>query len=148
HCLGVAYHEGQLYIADTYNDKIKVVDLKTNTVSTFVGNGERGNSDDPPRFDEPAGISIADGKLFVADTNNHLIRVVDLKTKKVSTLTISGLTPPVLPEPDSRPSFPNATLREHAAVKLAPKDGQVRLHVQLKLPIGWKLNDEDRKSVV
>lgn len=143
HCLGVAYHEGKLYVADTYNDKIKVVDLQAGQVSTFVGSGERGFSDDPPRFDEPAGVSIADGKLYVADTNNHAIRVVDLDTRKVTTLTISGLTPPEEPKVDSsRPSFPNATLRTLPLAKVAPADGKVQLQVQLKLPAGWKLNTE------
>ena len=140
HCLGVAYHDGKLYVADTYNNKIKEIDLQSRQVSTFVGTGERGLSDDPPRFDEPAGVSIADGKLYVADTNNHAIRVVDLKTKKVSTLTISGLNPPEPPKADSRPSFPNATLRTLPVAKLAPTDGKVQLQVQLKLPAGWKLN--------
>ena len=45
-------------------------------------------------FNEPAGISYADGKLYVADTNAHRVRVVDLKTKEVSTLTLSGVEPP------------------------------------------------------
>ena len=36
-------------------------------------------------FHEPGGLSYADGKLYVADTNAHRIRVVDLKRKAVST---------------------------------------------------------------
>ena len=44
----------------------------------------------PPLFNEPGGISYAGGKLYVADTNAHRIRVVDLKTKTVSTLGIAG----------------------------------------------------------
>ena len=43
------------------------------------------------RFYEPGGLSIAKNKLYVADTNNHAIRVVDMKTKEVSTLQIKGL---------------------------------------------------------
>ena len=35
-----------------------------------------------PSFDEPAGISAAAGKLYVADTNNHLIRVIDLRSRE------------------------------------------------------------------
>lgn len=91
HALGVVYRDGQLYIADTYNSKIKVLDLKTNILSTFVGGkDDRGE----PLFNEPAGISLADGKLYVADTNAHRIRVVDLKTKAVTTLELAGLDPP------------------------------------------------------
>jgi hypothetical protein len=45
-------------------------------------------------FNEPAGLSHANGKLYIADTNAHRIRVVDLKTKTLSTLPLSGVEPP------------------------------------------------------
>jgi sugar lactone lactonase YvrE len=96
HALGVVHHDGLLYIADTYNNKIKVVDLKARTSRGFAGTGKPGKSDSPAAFDEPAGISYAAGKLYVADTNNHLIRTVDLATREVKTLTITGLGPPAL----------------------------------------------------
>jgi YVTN family beta-propeller protein len=94
HCLAVAYDNGQIYVADTYNNKIKLVDVKKGAAHTFVGTGEGGLSDDKPTFDEPAGLSLAGGKLYVADTNNNAIRVIDLSTKQVSTLKIEGLTAP------------------------------------------------------
>lgn len=79
-------------IADTYNHRIKVLDQEKRTVETFLGAGKSGQADGAkPTFYEPAGLSIADGKLFVADTNNHAIRLVDLKTKQTSTLKIEGL---------------------------------------------------------
>ena len=37
HALGVAYHDGKLYVADTYNSKIKVIDPATRTCTTFLG---------------------------------------------------------------------------------------------------------------
>ena len=45
-------------------------------------------------FNEPAGMSIAAGKLYVADTNAHRIRVVDIATKAVTTLQLKGVNPP------------------------------------------------------
>ena len=51
-------------------------------------------------FHEPGGISYANGKLYVADTNAHRIRVVDLTTKAVSTLNLQGVEAPK--EVDSR----------------------------------------------
>ena len=42
-------------------------------------------------FSEPSGVSIANGLLYIADTNNHLVRVADLESKQVSTLAITGL---------------------------------------------------------
>jgi DNA-binding beta-propeller fold protein YncE len=83
HPLGVAAADGVVYIADTYNHKIKALDPKSLTVTTFATG-----------FHEPGGVSIANGRLYVADTNNHAIRTVDLKSREVDTLTIHGLTPP------------------------------------------------------
>jgi len=99
HCLGLAYGDGTLYIADTYNNKIKACDPKTAAVSTFLGTPESGDSLDPPRFHEPGGLSVAGGKLYVADTNNHKIKVVDLADRSVRALDLPGLTPPTAPAP-------------------------------------------------
>lgn len=47
------------------------------------------------QFDEPTGITYANGKLYIADTNNHRIRTVDLNDNyKTATFRIEGLTPP------------------------------------------------------
>jgi thiol-disulfide isomerase/thioredoxin len=95
HPLGVVLHNGKVLIADTYNHKIKELDTEKRTVKTFLGNAKSGQVDGTkPQFYEPAGLSIAGEKMFVADTNNHAIRVVDLQTKSVSTLKIAGLTSP------------------------------------------------------
>jgi thiol-disulfide isomerase/thioredoxin len=93
HAIGVQYVAGKVYVADTYNSKIKVIDLKDNAVTTFLG-GKKDDKD--PMFNEPAGLSYAKGKLYVADTNAHRIRVVDLKTKALTTLPIKGVSPVVL----------------------------------------------------
>lgn len=92
HALGVVAHAGKLYVADTYNSKIKVVDPQAKTITTLVGGIDPTTKE--PAFLEPAGLSYAAGKLYVADTNAHRIRVVDLKTRKVSTLELTGVEPP------------------------------------------------------
>ena len=93
HCLGVAYGDGKLFIADTYNNKVKVADPKTRAVKTLAGDGKPGSEDNPPRFYQPGGLSVAGTSLYVADTNNHKIRVIDLKTGTRRTLKIEGLDP-------------------------------------------------------
>ncbi len=94
HVLGVHYDAGKIYIADTYNNKVKVVYAKTGETTTIAGSGDPGVSDDGVgEFDEPSGISKIGNILYVADTNNHLIRTVDLTTKKVGTMTFTGLEP-------------------------------------------------------
>jgi sugar lactone lactonase YvrE len=98
HPLGIACHEGMLYVADTYNNKIKRVDPLKQTSETLLGS-VRGKSNNPPQFDEPGGLSIAQGKLYVADTNNHIIRVADLATGQVGTIELQGITLPKFPQP-------------------------------------------------
>jgi thiol-disulfide isomerase/thioredoxin len=92
HALGVAFHQGKLYVADTYNSKLKVIDPVQRTCSTFLGEGPGWRAG--PAFDEPGGLSFAGDKLYVADTNAHRIRVVDLKTRSITTLGLKGVTAP------------------------------------------------------
>jgi len=119
HPLGLAFSAGRLYLADTYNHKIKMVDPATGEVQTLAGTGkpgtEKGDSPHLPErpggcfaqmgtvpffsasFYEPGGLAVAAGNLYVADTNNHLVRVIDLASRQVSTLAIPGLRPPQPP---------------------------------------------------
>ena len=94
HPIGITYHDSALYITDTYNHKIKKVLPVARTAFTMFGSGASGNTDGlapQAEFNEPSGISIANGKMYIADTNNHVIRVADIKSGEVSTLQISGL---------------------------------------------------------
>jgi thiol-disulfide isomerase/thioredoxin len=95
HALGLAFLDGKLYVADTYNSKIKVLDPVKRTCVTFLG-GEPAGWLATPLFHEPGGISYADGKLYVADTNAHRIRVIEVKSKTVSTLKLQGVEAPRL----------------------------------------------------
>jgi DNA-binding beta-propeller fold protein YncE/thiol-disulfide isomerase/thioredoxin len=92
HALGVAFHGAKLYVADTYNSKIKVIDPGQRSCTTYLG-GPAGWFHDP-LFNEPAGLSIAGDKIYVADTNGHRIRVVDMPTKSVTTLELKGVDAP------------------------------------------------------
>jgi YVTN family beta-propeller protein len=140
HCLGVAFGGGHLYVADTYNNKVKVCDPKTRAVHTLVGTGEPGSTNQPAEFYQPGGLSVAGSKLYVADTNNHLIRVVDLDRKTVATLTLD-LTPPARPR--SKPVFPFATkFAVKDAVKVAPGKA-LTLAVTVPIPDGYNLNDAE-----
>jgi sugar lactone lactonase YvrE len=98
HPLGVAWSDGILYVADTYNNKIKAIDMAEQICRTIAGTGKAGNKDADgakAEFNEPGGIFASDGKLYVADTNNHAIRVVELTAPyRVSTLELKGLTSP------------------------------------------------------
>ena len=99
HPIGITHYVsddggGVLYVADTYNHKIKQVLPKTRSAFTVSGTGSPGHVDGPfaqARFSEPSGLSIANGKMYIADTNNHAIRVANMETGEVATLELTGL---------------------------------------------------------
>jgi thiol-disulfide isomerase/thioredoxin len=142
HPLGLAPHEGRVFIADTYNHKIKILEPRARRVTTFAGTGKAGQADGArPEFYEPGGLSVARGKLYVADTNNHAVRVVDLMTKQTATLVIRGLTPPPAPAAAAAPEEAGAGGEQ---LKLPPQrlalGGDAALVVDVSLPAGHHLN--------
>ena len=139
HPLGIVYHDGGLLVADTYNHKIKHVDLKTKKSTTWLGNGKAGDGTVPPQLSEPAGLCIAGDKLFVADTNNHRITVVDLATKSMKILLIDGLEPPPPPKQDE--SLAAGAPVTVPVQTLAAGDG-IEFSVVLTVPEEYKLNPD------
>ncbi|MEG4342638.1 thioredoxin-like domain-containing protein [Microcoleus sp. A003_D6] len=103
HCLGVEYAQNYLWVADTYNHKIKRIDHRGGTCRTMIGDGTAGLVDAKglnARFFEPSGLSAIGSHLFIADTNNHAIRRVELDTLTVTTLDFAGLCAPDVCLPD------------------------------------------------
>ena len=141
HPLGLDFRDGLLYIADTYNSKIKTLEPQTGQVTTWLGGkGDRDGTN--PQFYEPGGISFAGDKLFVADTNNHKIRVIDVKTKSATTLKFDGLPMPKPAEPERpiRPVDPEAGTITLPVQTIAP--GKGHLVLDLQLPAKHHLNKE------
>ncbi|MDG6027676.1 MAG: redoxin domain-containing protein [Candidatus Brocadia sp.] len=140
HPLGVFNHNGLLYIADTYNHKIKVLNPLDKTCRTFSGNGKPGHTDGKEsQFYEPGGLSVASNKMYVADTNNHAIRIVDMKTKEVSTLQIKGMKAGVTGKASSAGIPPFAKVVE-LPLKTLKTDADIQLTMNLNLPKGYHLN--------
>jgi sugar lactone lactonase YvrE len=91
HPLGVALAGERLFVADTYNHRIRSINTATGDVRTFAGMGEPGADDGPTggaSFYEPGGLSATGDALYVADTNNHAIRRIDLTKDAVTTVRI------------------------------------------------------------
>lgn len=90
--VGVTVSEEKIYVADTYNDKIRLIE--NGQVSTIAGS-EKGFSDgigNQSKFDTPNGLAVwADGRILVADTGNSRLRVIET-TGKVWTLTGNGVS--------------------------------------------------------
>ncbi len=87
--------DGRLFVADTFNDRIRVISADGATVSTYAGGGVPGFADGSTttaRFNTPRGVALAaDGRVFVADAGNHRIRVISADGATVSTYAGDGV---------------------------------------------------------
>jgi len=131
HPLAVLFHAGKLYVADSYNHKLKILDRETTEVTTLSDG-----------YAEPGGLAAWDGRLFVADTNDHAIRTVDLDGKRV-TLDLQGVP---IPQSHVRqggiagdwPKLPGTAFLPRRDVRVGGGAG-ASVTVSLDLPLGWKL---------
>ncbi|MFN8857708.1 MAG: hypothetical protein ACK50P_19220, partial [Planctomycetaceae bacterium] len=139
HPLGIAWHDGLLYVADSYNHKVKTIQPDTGEVRTLYGNGQPGTGVKPLPCSEPAGLAIANGQLYVADTNNHQIKQINLATGEARVLEIAGLTPPKPP----RQTIPVAdvTPLELPAQRVAATE-MLPVELLVELPEDYKLNPD------
>ena len=82
----------RLFIADSNHNRIVITKLDGSLVDT-IGTGERGLADgafDQASFYRPQGMALDGDNLYIADTENHLIRSVDLKARTVKTIAGTG----------------------------------------------------------
>ena len=137
HPLGVTGAGMTAYVADTYNSRLRTVDLGTGATGTLAGSTPGWADGSDPRFWEPGGIHLAAGLLYVADTNNHSVRVVDPETGFTTTFVLKGLD---RFEPDPGTAGYRGKLVEVASVSVAPGSGRIELDVSF--PSGYKVNPE------
>jgi len=87
---------GNLYIADSLNNRIRVVNAATGVISTFAGNGSAGYAGDgglatAAEMVNPRGVAVdAAGDLFIADSSNNRVREVNASTGVITTLVGSS----------------------------------------------------------
>jgi DNA-binding beta-propeller fold protein YncE len=96
HSLAVAPN-GDIYIADTWNNRVRKIDAKTGKIEAFAGTGEKGFAgDDGPSLKAKFGgiycvaLDPAGERLYLADLDNRRIRAIDLKTGTVTTVAGNG----------------------------------------------------------
>jgi hypothetical protein len=127
---GLAIAEGKLYIADTMSDRIRVVDIATKVIDTYAGTGEAGYAGDggpalDATFNGPRDLEIGpEGDLYVADTDNHVIRAIGRDTGIIRTVVGTG-------EPG----------RDE-------KDGKLATETHLKRPFGLEFDAEGNLYVM
>lgn len=134
HPLAVVSDGELLYIADTYNSKIKRIDAVSGQVTTWLGEAHGWRDGGEPLFYEPGGLDLADGVLYIADTNNHSIRLVDLDSGATTTLVLSGI----------EAFMPTAENYQGKILSLEPAtvaDGMGTLRIDVVTPEGYKFND-------
>lgn len=138
HPLGLAYHRGRLYIADTYNHKVKELDLQQGTVRTIAGGAAGGAN----RLLEPSGLSLAGDQLFIADTNSHAIRYLELTPESpLKTLELKGLPPPQIAAQVVAPPPPSSKRLTFKPTAIKP-DETLAVAIDLQLPVNFKLNPD------
>ncbi|KAK7259004.1 hypothetical protein RIF29_24598 [Crotalaria pallida] len=151
HPLGVVCAKnGEIYITDSYNHKIKKLDPTSKRVSTIAGTGKAGFRDgtaEIAQLSEPAGIVEGNnGRLFIADTNNSLIRYLDLNNDEYAlrTLELKGFQPP---KPKLR-SFKRLRRRTSADTTTITIDAissnEGNLSIQISLPNEYHFSKEAR----
>ena len=90
--IGIAVAEDKIYVADTYNDKIRLIE--NGQVSTVAGS-EKGFAEgigNQAKFDTPNGLAVwADGRVLVTDTGNYRLRVIE-NNGRVWTLAGNGVS--------------------------------------------------------
>ena len=81
---GIAYSpiDRSLYIVDTENHAIRRLALKTGTISTVIGTGERGDGPDGDplkcRMNRPHGVCVHRGAIYVTDSESHRVRALEI----------------------------------------------------------------------
>ncbi|XP_078435903.1 haloacid dehalogenase-like hydrolase family protein [Wolffia australiana] len=148
HPLGVfCGSDGQIYVADSYNHKIKKLDLVTKRVVTIAGTGKAGYKDGAAllaQLSEPSGIiSVGSGRLLIADTNNNTIRLLDLNEDPVlRTLELKGVLPPS-PRPKSMRRLRRRQATEASFIKVdGGSSSEGNLNIRISLPPGYHFSKE------
>lgn len=87
--------DGDLYVADTFNNCVRRIDLDTGTIARFAGTGEKGFGGDggpavAAAFNGVFAIAFHQNRLYVMDLGNRRVRAVDLRSGIVTTVAGSG----------------------------------------------------------
>ena len=104
--VGITYNGGFLYVADTGNNAIRMINMGNGAVTTIAGpeppsgginigefSGDTDGTGAAASFNEPTAIVFYDGILYIADTDNNVIRRIVIETGVVTTLQHANESP-------------------------------------------------------
>jgi len=141
HPIGMTFAAGAIWVADSYNSKIKRINPRTGETRSVLGGADK------RALDEPAGLGAAQGALFIADTNHHRVMRWPLDGKgALAPVALGDLRAPapgvaIAASPARvrvNPSDPIASL---GTLKIAP-GAATRVRVRFQLPSGTGVNEE------
>lgn len=135
HPLGIVAHKDELLIADSYNHKIKSLAIQDKVASTISGSGKSGNSLSPVEYSEPGGICLMGEYALVADTNNHRVIALNLKTREACLIEFEE------EKNSTAPSLPNLHLVELSSKTFKPNTS-VKVQIDLNIQHPFHLNEE------
>jgi GT2 family glycosyltransferase/DNA-binding beta-propeller fold protein YncE len=122
--------DGDLIVADSHNDRIRRVDRPTRIITTIAGSGENGyDGDDKPAteaaLNTPSAVAAApNGDIYIADTLNYRIRMIDAKTGLIHTVAGDGTAGSTQDVGDGGPAT-SAHLNMPSDVALDPRTGDL-----------------------
>jgi len=122
--------DGDIIVADSHNDRIRRVDRPTKIITTIAGSGENGyDGDEKPAIEAalntPSAVAAApNGDIYIADTLNYRIRMVEAKTGLIHTIAGDGNTGDPLSVGDGGPAT-SAHLNMPSDVALETRNGAV-----------------------
>jgi GT2 family glycosyltransferase/DNA-binding beta-propeller fold protein YncE len=122
--------DGDLIVADSHNDRIRRVDRPTRIITTIAGSGENGyDGDDKPAIEAalntPSAVAAApNGDIYIADTLNYRVRMVDAKTGLIHTVAGDGTPGDPQNVGDGGPAT-SAHLNMPSDVAIDPRTGDI-----------------------
>lgn len=122
--------DGDLIVADSHNDRVRRVDRPTGVITTIAGSGENGyDGDDQPALqaalDTPSAVAAAsNGDIYIADTLNYRVRMIDAKTGLIHTVAGNGQPGDGVAVGDGGPAT-GATLNMPSDIAIDPATGDL-----------------------
>jgi DNA-binding beta-propeller fold protein YncE len=135
HPTGLAVDGDVAYVADTYNHAIRQISLETAEVRTLAGGQPGWRDGTGGLFTEPRAIAVGGGRLYIADTGNHAIRVLDPTSGAVSSL-IARM------RPSQYATSPGPLDEAIRLPELSATAGRSHLRFVFELPQGYKVNPD------